>query len=74
LDGFGRFVLHLSRQLAALASCGVWFISTTQGLDTDSRKLAKPVAWEAAPEWFVIAIRWSVSERLASLSARSRSR
>jgi putative DNA-invertase from lambdoid prophage Rac len=36
LDRFGRSVLHLSQQLAALASYGVRFISTTQGLDTDA--------------------------------------
>jgi putative DNA-invertase from lambdoid prophage Rac len=35
LDRFGRSVLHLSQQLAGLASFGVRFISTTQGLDTD---------------------------------------
>jgi putative DNA-invertase from lambdoid prophage Rac len=36
LDRFGRSVLHLSQQLASLASYGVRFISTTQGLDTDA--------------------------------------
>ena len=36
LDRFGRSVLHLSQQLAALASFGVRFIATTQGLDTDA--------------------------------------
>jgi DNA invertase Pin-like site-specific DNA recombinase len=36
LDRFGRSVLHLSQQLAALTSYGVRFISTTQGLDTDA--------------------------------------
>jgi DNA invertase Pin-like site-specific DNA recombinase len=36
LDRFGRSVLHLSQQLAALASYGVRFIATTQGLDTDA--------------------------------------
>jgi putative DNA-invertase from lambdoid prophage Rac len=35
LDRFGRSVLHLSQQLAALASYGVRFIATSQGLDTD---------------------------------------
>ncbi len=35
LDRFGRSVLHLNQQLAALTSYGVRFIATTQGLDTD---------------------------------------
>lgn len=35
LDRFGRSVLNLSQQLAALTSYGVRFIATTQGLDTD---------------------------------------
>ena len=35
LDRFGRSVLHLSQQLAALDSNGVRFIATSQGLDTD---------------------------------------
>jgi DNA invertase Pin-like site-specific DNA recombinase len=36
LDRFGRSVLHLSQQLAALDRCGVRFISISQGLDTDA--------------------------------------
>jgi DNA invertase Pin-like site-specific DNA recombinase len=36
LDRFGRSVLHLSQQLAALISYGVRFIAVSQGLDTDS--------------------------------------
>jgi DNA invertase Pin-like site-specific DNA recombinase len=36
LDRFGRSVLHLNQQLAALTSYGIRFIATTQGLDTDS--------------------------------------
>jgi DNA invertase Pin-like site-specific DNA recombinase len=35
LDRFGRSVLNLSQQLAALTSFGVRFVATTQGLDTD---------------------------------------
>ena len=35
LDRFGRSVLHLNQQLAALTSYGVRFISTSQSLDTD---------------------------------------
>jgi DNA invertase Pin-like site-specific DNA recombinase len=35
LDRFGRSVLNLSQQLAALTSYGVRFIAVTQGLDTD---------------------------------------
>jgi putative DNA-invertase from lambdoid prophage Rac len=35
LDRFGRSVLHLSQQLAALASYNVRFVAVTQGLDTD---------------------------------------
>jgi DNA invertase Pin-like site-specific DNA recombinase len=35
LDRFGRSVLHLNQQLAALTSYGIRFISTSQALDTD---------------------------------------
>jgi DNA invertase Pin-like site-specific DNA recombinase len=33
---FGRSVLHLSQQLAALTSYGVRFVAVSQGLDTDA--------------------------------------
>jgi putative DNA-invertase from lambdoid prophage Rac len=36
LDRFGRSVLHLSQQLAALTSYGVRFIAVSQGVDTDA--------------------------------------
>jgi len=36
IDRFGRSVLHLSQQLAALTSYGVRFISTSQAIDTDA--------------------------------------
>lgn len=36
VDRFGRSVLHLNQQLAALTAHGVRFIATTQGLDTDA--------------------------------------
>ena len=36
LDRFGRSLLHLSQQLAALESYGVRFIAISQGLDTDA--------------------------------------
>lgn len=35
IDRFGRSVLHLNQQLAALTSHGVRFIATSQSLDTD---------------------------------------
>lgn len=35
LDRFGRSVLHLNQQLAALTSHGVRFVATSQALDTD---------------------------------------
>src|SRR5579864_2333793 len=35
IDRFGRSVLHLNQQLAALTSYGVRFISASQSLDTD---------------------------------------
>jgi DNA invertase Pin-like site-specific DNA recombinase len=35
IDRFGRSVLHLNQQLAALSSNGVRFIATSQSLDTD---------------------------------------
>jgi putative DNA-invertase from lambdoid prophage Rac len=37
MDRFGRSVLNLNQQLAALTSYGVRFISTSQNLDTDER-------------------------------------
>jgi len=37
VDRFGRSVLHLNQQLAALTSCGVRFIATSQSLDTDEK-------------------------------------
>jgi len=36
IDRFGRSVLHLSQQLAALTSYGVRFIAISQGIDTDA--------------------------------------
>lgn len=36
VDRFGRSVLHLNQQLAALTAHGVRFIATTQALDTDA--------------------------------------
>src|ERR1017187_587768 len=37
IDRFGRSVLHLNQQLAALTSHGVRFIATSQLLDTDEK-------------------------------------
>ena len=37
IDRFGRSVLHLNQQLAALTSFGVRFIATSQSLDTDEK-------------------------------------
>jgi DNA invertase Pin-like site-specific DNA recombinase len=37
IDRFGRSVMHLNQQLAALTSYGVRFIATTQSLDTDEK-------------------------------------
>src|SRR5215831_5888267 len=37
IDRFGRSVLHLNQQLAALSSYGVRFIATSQSLDTDEK-------------------------------------
>ena len=36
IDRFGRSVLHLNQQLAALTSYGVRFIAVSQALDTDT--------------------------------------
>lgn len=36
IDRFGRSVLHLSQQLAALASHGIRFIAVSQSIDTDA--------------------------------------
>ena len=37
IDRYGRSVLHLNQQLAALTSNGVRFIATSQSLDTDEK-------------------------------------
>ena len=37
IDRFGRSVLHLNQQLAALTSYGVRFVATSQSLDTDEK-------------------------------------
>src|SRR5215831_19095516 len=37
IDRFGRSVLHLNQQIAALTSYGVRFIATSQSLDTDEK-------------------------------------
>jgi DNA invertase Pin-like site-specific DNA recombinase len=37
IDRYGRSVLHLNQQLAALSSYGVRFIATSQSLDTDEK-------------------------------------
>jgi putative DNA-invertase from lambdoid prophage Rac len=37
IDRFGRSVLHLNQQLAALSTCGVRFIATSQSFDTDEK-------------------------------------
>lgn len=52
LDRFGRSVLHLSQQFAALTSYGVRFIALTQAIDTDTSN--PPVgsclqSWPRAP-------------------------
>ncbi len=36
IDRFGRSVLHLSQQLAALTACGVRFMAVSQAIDTDA--------------------------------------
>src|SRR3712207_1518300 len=37
IDRFGRSVLHLNQQMAALTGCGVRFIASSQSLDTDEK-------------------------------------
>lgn len=37
IDRYGRSVLHLNQQLAALTSYGVRFIATSQSIDTDEK-------------------------------------
>src|ERR1035441_11016077 len=43
IDRFGRSVLHLNQQLAALTSNGVRFIATSQSLDTDEKNPTSPL-------------------------------
>ena len=77
LDRFGRSVLHLNQQLAALTSHGIRFISTSQALDTDqanptSRLLLQILASVAEFERAMIrGARYRVFERQRPAERRS---
>jgi len=69
IDRFGRSVLHLNQQLAALTSRGVRFIATSQSHDTDeknptSRLLLQILASAAEFEREMIRERYPASEPL----------
>ncbi len=75
LDRFGRSVLHLNQQLAALTNYGVRFIATTQGLDTDqanptSRLLLQILACVAEFEREMIRDRTLVGIRAAKANGK----
>lgn len=76
LDRFGRSVLHLNQQLAALTSYGVRFISTSQSLDTDqsnptSRLLLQILASVAAFEQEMIRERTLAGVRAARANGKT---
>lgn len=76
LDRFGRSVLHLNQQLAALTSYGVRFISTSQSLDTDqanptSRLLLQILASVAAFELEMIRERTLAGVRAAKANGKT---
>jgi site-specific DNA recombinase len=49
INRFGRSVLHLNQQLAALSSNGVRFIATSQSLDTDQSNPASRLLLQILP-------------------------
>jgi DNA invertase Pin-like site-specific DNA recombinase len=75
VDRFGRSVLHLNQQLAALSSYGVRFIATSQSLDTDqsnptSRLLLQILASVAKFEREMIRERTLVGLRVAKANGK----
>jgi putative DNA-invertase from lambdoid prophage Rac len=75
IDRFGRSVLHLNQQLAALNSYGVRFIATSQSLDTDqsnptSRLLLQILACVAEFEREMIRERTLVGLRVARANGK----
>jgi DNA invertase Pin-like site-specific DNA recombinase len=76
IDRFGRSVLHLSQQLAALTSYGVRFIAVSQGIDTDasnpsSRLILTILAVVAEFEREIIRERTLSGVRLAKASGKT---
>jgi DNA invertase Pin-like site-specific DNA recombinase len=76
VDRFGRSVLHLNQQLAALTAHGVRFIATTQGLDTDasnptSRLLLQILAAVSEFERDIIRERTLLGVRAAKLKGKA---
>jgi DNA invertase Pin-like site-specific DNA recombinase len=76
IDRFGRSVLHLNQQLAALSSYGVRFIATSQSLDTDqsnptSRLLLQILASVAEFEREMIRERTLAGIRAASANGKT---
>jgi len=76
LDRFGRSVLHLNQQLAALTTYGVRFIATSQSLDTDhanptSRLLLQILASVAAFEQEMIRERTLAGVRAAKANGKT---
>jgi putative DNA-invertase from lambdoid prophage Rac len=75
IDRFGRSVLHLNQQLAALNSYGVRFIATSQSLDTDqsnptSRLLLQILASVAEFEREMIRERTLIGLRVAKANGK----
>ena len=75
IDRFGRSVLHLNQQLAALSSYGVRFIATSQSLDTDqsnptSRLLLQILASVAEFEREMIRERTLIGLRVAKANGK----
>jgi putative DNA-invertase from lambdoid prophage Rac len=75
IDRFGRSVLHLNQQVAALTSYGVRFIATSQGIDTDqsnptSRLLLQILASVAEFEREIIRERTLLGVRAARASGK----
>jgi len=75
IDRFGRSVLHLNQQLAALSTYGVRFIATSQSLDTDqsnptSRLLLQILASVAEFEREMIRERTLIGLRVAQANGK----
>ena len=70
IDRFGRSVLHLSQQLAALTSYGVRFMSVSQAIDTDASNPSSRLCSRSSRALRSSSARLSASERFPAFAQR----